>query len=432
MIKFIYIIKAELPEGYEFLEDPTFELKNNAYNIKILTLINKTELLNLLKQVADVQDQAKFYNASRDKQVRFNQALLSAQKLITAKEKQEVINREVNELKEKFAALDGAETNLTALTDELVEYPKLVQQANYYNADPLKQVAYDALVRSAKLLSSKEKATQAEVNQLLDKLSEARTALDGQPTNVNQLSQIFAQAQKLKDQVQYQNTSADVKVASDQTFKEVEDTLNTPDVVQVVVDRYVQLLSSAMAALDGKQSVLPTPEKTETGNQTESTPEVTETGAQTESIPEATENGTQTEPTTEVTETVTSTNPVVEESKETNSTTVDIQTDPLSAKSEVKDIEKKSEVKNTVLHSSDNQTEMSNSNKAKSNKHPLVSDKEENITKVAKIAKQKTKVSSQTELPQSGTKQSSILLGLVSLFVASITLLSSRVSRSKE
>lgn len=114
MIKIIYIIKAELPEGYEFLEEPSFEVKNNTYNIKILTLINKTELLNLLKQVADVQDQAKFYNASRDKQVRFNQALLSAQKLITAKEKQEVINREVNELKEKFAALDGAETDLTA------------------------------------------------------------------------------------------------------------------------------------------------------------------------------------------------------------------------------------------------------------------------------------------------------------------------------
>lgn len=56
MIKIIYIIKAELPEGYEFLEEPSFEAKNNTYNIKILTLINKTELLNLLKQVADVQD----------------------------------------------------------------------------------------------------------------------------------------------------------------------------------------------------------------------------------------------------------------------------------------------------------------------------------------------------------------------------------------
>lgn len=427
-----YIVKAELPEGYEFLEDPSFEVKNNTYNIKTLTLINKTELLDLLKQVADVQDQAKFYNASKDKQVRFNQALLSAQKLIAAKEKQEVINREVNELKEKFAALDGAETDLTALTDELVEYPKLVQQANYYNADPLKQVAYDALVRSAKLLSSKEKATQAEVNQLVDKLSEARTALDGQPTNINQLAQLFAQAQELKAQPLYQNASADVQATFDQTVKEVEDTLDTPDVVQVVVDRYVQLLSSAMDALDGKQSVISTPEKTETGTQTESTLEVTETGTQTESTPEVTENGTQTEPTIEVTETATSTNPVVEESKETNSTTIDIQTDPLSAKSEVKDIEKKSEVKNTVLHSSDDQAEMSNSNKTKSNKHPLGSGKEVNITKVAKVAEQKTKTSSQAELPQSGTKQSSILLGLVSLFVASITLLSGKALKTKE
>ncbi|HJD15503.1 MAG TPA: S8 family serine peptidase, partial [Candidatus Enterococcus stercoripullorum] len=450
-----YIVKAELPEGYEFLEDPSFEVNNNTYNIKTLTLINKTELLDLVKQVADVQDQAKFYNASKDKQIRFNQALLSAQKLITAKEKQEVINREVNDLKEKFAALDGAETDLTALTDELVEYPKLVQQANYYNADPLKQVAYDALVRSAKLLSSKEKATQAEVNQIVDKLSEARTALDGQPTDINQLAQLFAQAQELKGQVLYQNASADVQVTFDQTVKEVEDTLDTPDVVQVVVDRYVQLLSSAMAALDGKQSVISTPEKTETGTQTESTPEVTETGTQTESIPEVTEtgtqtestpevtetgtqtestpevteNGTQTEPTIEVTETATSTNPVVEESKETHSTTIDIQTDPLSAKLEVMDIEKKSEVKNTVLHSSDNQAEMSNSNKTKSNKHPQGLGKEVNITKVAE---QKTKTSSQAELPQSGMKQTSILLGWMSLFVASIALLSCRVLRAKE
>ncbi len=198
--------------------------------------------------------------------------------------------------------------------------------------------------------------------------------------------------------MQYQNASADVKVAFDQTFKEVEDTLNTPDVVQVVVDRYVQLLSSAMAALDGKQSVLPTPEKTETGNQTESTPEVTETAI--------------------------STNPVVEESKETNSTTVDIQTNPLSAKSEAKNIVKKSEVKDIVLHLSDNKAKMSNSSNAQNNKQVLSSDKN--------VVKQKTQSSSQAELPQSGTKQSSILLGLVSLFVASITLLSGKALKTKE
>ncbi len=88
-------------------------------------MINKTELLNLLKHVADVQDQAKFYNASRDKQVRFNQALLSAQKLITAKEKQEVINREVNEFKEKFAALDGQPTNVNQLSQIFAQAQRL-------------------------------------------------------------------------------------------------------------------------------------------------------------------------------------------------------------------------------------------------------------------------------------------------------------------
>ncbi|WP_300118304.1 S8 family serine peptidase [uncultured Enterococcus sp.] len=459
-----YIIKAELPEGYEFLEEPTFEVKNNAYNIKTLTLINKTELLNLLKQVADVQDQAKFYNASKDKQDTFNQALLEAQQLVNDKQKQEIIDQKVTKLKETFTALNGTDTDLTALTDELVEYPKLVQQANYYNADPLKQVAYDALVRSAKLLSSKEKATQAEVNQLLDKLSEARTALDGQPTNVNQLSQIFAQAQKLKEQVQYQNASADVKVAFDQTFKEVEDTLNTPDVVQVVVDRYTRALASAIAALDGKSVVAeptaevaetgtqtePTPEVVETGTQTESisevtetdtqtestpevtetdtqtepTPEVTETDTQTESTPEVTETGTQTEPLPKVTETATQTEPVVEASEENDTTTVENQTELTIPESKAKDIAKASEVKDTVLHLSDNKAKMSNSSNAQNNKQVLSSDKN--------VVKQKTHASSQTELPQSGTKQSSILLGLMSLFVASITFISARLLNTKE
>lgn len=459
-----YIIKAELPEGYEFLEEPTFEVKNNAYNIKTLTLIDKHELLTLLKQAMNVQEQAKFYNASKDKQDTFNQALLEAQQLVNDKQKQEIIDQKVTKLKETFTALNGTDTDLTALTSELGQYPKLVQQANYYNADPLKQVAYDALVRSAKLLSSKEKATQAEVNQLLDKLSEARTALDGQPTNVNQLSQIFAQAQKLKEQVQYQNASADVKVAFDQTFKEVEDTLNTPDVVQVVVDRYTRALASAIAALDGKSVVAeptaevvetdtqtePTPEVVETGTQTEplpevtetatqtestpevtendtqieSTPEATETGTQTESTSEATENGTQTEPITEVTETVTSTNPVVEASEENDTTTVENQTELTIPESKTKDIAKASEVKDTVLHLSDNKAKMSNSSNAQNNKQVLGSDKN--------VVKQKTQASSQTELPQSGTKQSSILLGLVSLFVASITLLSGKALKTKE
>ena len=412
-----YIIKAELPEGYEFLEEPTFEVKNNAYNIKTLTLIDKHELLTLLKQVMNVQEQAKFYNASKDKQDTFNQALLEAQQLVNDKQKQEIIDQKVTKLKETFTALNGTDTDLTALTDELVEYPKLVQQANYYNADPLKQVAYDALVRSAKLLSSKERATQAEVNQLLDKLSEARTALDGQPTNVNQLSQIFAQAQKLKEQVQYQNASADVKVAFDQTFKEVEDALNTPDVVQVVVDRYTRALASAIAALDGKSVVAePTAEVAETGTQTDPTPEVVETGTQTEPLPEVTETATQTEP-------------VVEASEENDTTTVENQTELTIPESKAKDIAKASEVKDTVLHLSDNKAKMSNSSNAQNNKQVLSSDKKANITKVAK---QKSKSSSHAELPQSGTKQSSVLLGLVSLFVASITLLSGKALKTKE
>ena len=477
-----YIIKSKLPEGYEFLEEPTFEVKNNAYNIKTLTLIDKHELLTLLKQVMNVQEQAKFYNASKDKQDTFNQALLEAQQLVNDKQKQEIIDQKVTKLKETFTALNGTDTDLTALTDELVEYPKLVQQANYYNADPLKQVAYDALVRSAKLLSSKERATQAEVNQLLDKLSEARTALDGQPTNVNQLSQIFAQAQKLKEQVQYQNASADVKVAFDQTFKEVEDALNTPDVVQVVVDRYTRALASAIAALDGKSVVAeptaevaetgtqtdPTPEVVETGTQTEPLPEVTETATQTESTPEVTETdtqteptpevvetgtqteprpevteidtqteptpgvvetGTQTEPLPEVTETATQTEPVVEASEENDTTTVENQTELTIPESKAKDIAKASEVKDTVLHLSDNKAKMSNSSNAQNNKQVLSSDKKANITKVAK---QKSKSSSHAELPQSGTKQSSVLLGLVSLFVASITLLSGKALKTKE
>ena len=90
---------------------------------------------------------------------------------------------------------------------------------------------------------------------------------------------------------------------------------------------------------------------------------------------------------------------------------------------------KESEEKDTVLPSSDNQVKMSNSDEIQSKIQPLSSDKKANITKVAK---QKATVSSHAELPQSGTKQSSILLGFVSLFVASITLLSSRVLKAKE
>ena len=158
-------------------------------------------------------------------------------------------------------------------------------------------------------------------------------------------------------------------------------------------------------------------------------PEVTETGTQTEPTPEVTETGTQIEPLPKVTETATQTEPVVEASEETDTTTVENRTDLIIPESKAKDLAKASEVKDTVLHLSDNKAKMSNSSNAQNNKQVLSSDKKANITKVAK---QKATVSSHAELPQSGTKQSSILLGLVSLFVASITLLSSRVLKAKE
>ena len=81
-------------------------------------------------------------------------------------------------------------------------------------------------------------------------------------------------------------------------------------------------------------------------------------------------------------------------------------------------------MKDTVLRLSDNKAKMSNSSNAQNNKQVLSSDKN--------VVKQKTQASSQAELPQSGTKQASVLLGWMSLFVASITLFAGRVLKVKD
>ncbi|WP_105156819.1 S8 family serine peptidase [Streptococcus suis] len=247
-----YTILPTLPEGYEFLEELDVAVLAKQSNVKKLTLINKVALKELIAELARLEETARYYNASPELQTAYNKALEDANTVYANKHNQAQVDSEVASLVAAREQLNGQATDTEKLIAEVSNYTPTQANFIYYNAENIKQIAYDTAVRSAQLVLNQENVTQAVVDQALADLLAAKAGLDGQKTDISALRSAVSVSSVLKvTDAKYLNASENVKQAYDQAVEAAKAILADESASQASVDQALAVLTSAQAELDG-------------------------------------------------------------------------------------------------------------------------------------------------------------------------------------
>ncbi|MGU7960762.1 S8 family serine peptidase [Streptococcus suis] len=247
-----YTILPTLPEGYEFLEELDVAVLANQSNVKKLTLINKVALKELIAELAGLEETARYYNASPELQTAYAKALEDANVVYANKHNQTQVDSAVASLVAAREQLNGQATDTEKLIAEVSNYTPTQANFIYYNAENIKQIAYDTAVRSAQLVLNQENVTQAVVNQALADLLAAKAGLDGQKTDISALRSAVSASSVLKaTDAKYLNASENVKQAYDQAVEAAKAILADESASQASVDQALAILTSAQAELDG-------------------------------------------------------------------------------------------------------------------------------------------------------------------------------------
>ncbi|HFI0362417.1 TPA: S8 family serine peptidase [Streptococcus suis] len=247
-----YTILPTLPEGYEFLEELDVAVLANQSNVKKLTLINKVALKELIAELAGLEETARYYNASPELQTAYNKALEDANTVYANKHNQAQVDSTLASLVAAREQLNGQATDKEKLIAEVSNYTPTQANFIYYNAENIKQIAYDTAVRSAQLVLNQENVTQAVVDQALADLLAAKAGLDGQKTDISALRSAVSVSSVLKvTDAKYLNASENVKQAYDQAVEAAKAILADESASQASVDQALAVLTSAQAELDG-------------------------------------------------------------------------------------------------------------------------------------------------------------------------------------
>ena len=215
--------------------------------------VNKDALKAEIAKDPTVKGTDKYKNATDAKKQAYDDSLAEA-KIIDAKTDatQAEVNKAKQDLANAAAALDGQPTDKDALKAEIAKDPTVKADDKYKNATDEKKQAYDDALAEAKRIDAKTDATQAEVNKAKQDLANAAAALDGQPTNKDDLQSEVNKENSVKDSDSYKNGTEESKKKYDDALQKAKDVLADSNASQAEVDKAKKDLEDAAAALDGQ------------------------------------------------------------------------------------------------------------------------------------------------------------------------------------
>jgi len=195
----------------------------------------------------------KYKNATDENKQAYDDALAEAKRIDAKTDAtQAEVNKAKQDLADAAAALDGQATNKDALKAEIAKDPTVKADDKYKNATDEKKQAYDDALAEAKRIDAKTDATQAEVNKAKQDLANAAAALDGQPTNKDDLQSEVNKENSVKDSDSYKNGTEESKKKYDDALQKAKDVLADSNASQAEVDKAKKDLEDAAAALDGQ------------------------------------------------------------------------------------------------------------------------------------------------------------------------------------
>ncbi|RSJ89610.1 SIALI-17 repeat-containing surface protein [Streptococcus cristatus] len=150
------------------------------------------------------------------------------------------------------------EFDLISLHNLLTEAEQIKAQARYFNDSQSRQAAYDTALAAGHTLLNQSQASQAEVDQLVDQINQAKAQLQGLEVDKTRLQNEHALGRTVQATVQYKNADADKKTAYTNELTKAEGILNNQTATQVQLNQAFASLTASKAALNGVPKVKPT------------------------------------------------------------------------------------------------------------------------------------------------------------------------------
>ena len=150
------------------------------------------------------------------------------------------------------------EFDLISLHNLLAEADQIKAQARYFNDSQSHQANYDTALMAGQAILSQSQASQAEVNQLVEQINQAKAQLSGLEVVKTALQNEYDLNPTVKTSVKYKNADSDKQTAYTDELSKAESVLNNQTATQVQVNQAFASLTAAKEALNGVPKVKPT------------------------------------------------------------------------------------------------------------------------------------------------------------------------------
>ena len=150
------------------------------------------------------------------------------------------------------------EFDLIPLHNLLAEADQIKAQARYFNDSQRHQANYDAALTAGQAILSQSQASQAEVNQLVEQINQAKAQLSGLEVVKTALQTEYDLNPTVKTSVKYKNADSEKQTAYTDELTKAEGVLNNQTATQVQVNQVLASLTAAKEALNGVPKVKPT------------------------------------------------------------------------------------------------------------------------------------------------------------------------------
>lgn len=220
----------------------------------------ETDLTDLETAILNSQEVSQtyvYYNAPPQEQLAYQEALQLGRALVAQLNvTQADVDQAVAAIQQAYDALSGAKTVTTALEEAVKASDTVKTTAAYRNATATAVAAYDASLRTARLVLLKENATQSEVDAALVQVLNAQNQLDGQPADKAALQQLVEeQAEFQRTAAQYYNASQELQADYLAALQRAKAVLADENVTNEEVAQALAALKQAQDALDGVATV---------------------------------------------------------------------------------------------------------------------------------------------------------------------------------
>ncbi|MBB1070452.1 DUF1542 domain-containing protein [Limosilactobacillus sp. RRLNB_1_1] len=219
-----------------------------------MTSSYRDQLQKLVDEAPTVEAGSNYINATDNLKTAYTNAInagkTTLQNSSATSEQLESVAKQITDAK---AALNGdlnkVKQDLQAAVDAAPDFENT--SATYYNANLAKQKAYrDAISAGSDALKAQNPTVES-LTDALNKINNAKTALDGQPTNKQALHDAVDESKDVKNSNNYTNADQAAKTAYDDAVTTAQSILDKNNATQDQVDQALQNLTRANGNLNG-------------------------------------------------------------------------------------------------------------------------------------------------------------------------------------